>query len=252
MISLSLVDLVAGYSEPVVFANADITADRIGIVGENGGGKSTLLRTLGGVLSPLAGHFHLSASNASYVGHKPATFPGLTVGQCLEYWSRLLAAEREEWSHRARSALESFELLSVLDVDCARLSRGQHQLVSIAVSLASDPEVVLWDEPTSGLDRSRYTTLWTSVERMLASHPADCALMGVIFTTHIVDDLDGAVTLQVREGSASVVSADEATSSGVLAELENGDGSLREPPGGYPAALRRLVDGHEAVPDVRR
>lgn len=251
MISVALVDLVAGYSEPVVSANCDVTADRIGIVGENGGGKSTLLRTLGGVLEPLAGTFDLSVSHASYVGHKPATFPGLTVGQCLEYWSRLLAADRQEWSERARSVLEAFELLLLLDVDCARLSRGQHQLVSLAVSLASDPEVVLCDEPTSGLDRSRYATLWTTVERMLASPPAECALMGVIFTTHVTDDLDGAVVLQVRGGRASVVSADEATSAGVLLELENGDGSLRDGSGTYPAVLRQLVDGHEKTPDVR-
>lgn len=250
MITLSLHELVAGYNEPVVVANGDITAGRIGIVGQNGGGKSTLLRTLGGVLLPLGGEFTLSASRVSYVGHKPATFPGLTVGQCLDYWSRLLAADRTKWSERARSVLESFELLPTLDVDCARLSRGQHQLVSLTVSLASDPEAVLWDEPTAGLDRSRYTTLWTSVERMLDSPPDECALQGVIFTTHIIDDLDGATTLQVCDGVASVVSPEEASGSSPLVDLEHA-GNPGEDAGTYRAAWRRLVQGEETT-DARR
>lgn len=249
MITLSLHDLVAGYDEPVVVANGEITGERIGIVGENGGGKSTLLRTLGGVLSPLGGDFALSASHVSYVGHKPATFPGLTVGRCVEYWSRLLAADPTEWCERARSVLDSFELLPLLDVDCARLSRGQHQLVSLTVSLASNPQIALWDEPTSGLDRSRYATLWTSVERMLALPTDECALSGVIFTTHIVDDLRGAATLQLRDGSASVVSAEDASRSGVVRALEAGPDP---PPEGYRAALRRLVEGEKVITDGGR
>jgi ABC-type multidrug transport system ATPase subunit len=251
MITLSLHDLVAGYDEPVVVANGVLTADRIAIVGENGGGKSTLLRTLGGVLLPLAGTFSISAGRTGYLGHKPATFPGLTVGKCLDYWGRLLAADRTEWSERARSVLSSFELLSILDVDCTRLSRGQHQLVSLTVSLASDPELVLWDEPTSGLDRSRYSTLWTCIERMLASPSTECALRGVIFTTHIIDDLRGAVALQIRDGSATVASTKEISSSGVL-DLERDADTF--PAGGesYQALLRRLADGQKSITDAGR
>jgi ABC-type multidrug transport system ATPase subunit len=157
-----------------------------------------------------------------------------------------------EWCERAHSVLDWFDLLSVLDVDCARLSRGQHQLVSLTVSLASDPEVALWDEPTSGLDRSRYATLWTTVGRMLASPPDECALIGVIFTTHIVDDLDGAATLQVSGGSTSVVSAEDASRSGMVRDLDHAGDPTQEGPGTYRAALRRLVDGQQAVTDGRR
>ena len=252
MITLSLRDLVAGYDEPVVVANGELTADRIGIVGENGGGKSTLLRTLGGVLSPLGGHFALSASRVAYVGHKPATFPGLTVGQCLDYWSRLLAPDRTAWRERAHSVLDSFELLPILDVDCGRLSRGQHQLVSLTVSLATDPEVAIWDEPTSGLDRSRYATLWASIERMLASPPDEWALAGVIFTTHIREDLAGASTLQVGDGAASVVPVQDASSSAVLRNLDDAGNPSPDGGGTYRAALRRLVDGRKAITDGRR
>lgn len=249
MITLTLRDLAVGYDLPIVTAVGEVRGERIAIVGENGSGKTTLLRTLGGVLSPVGGSFHISASKRSYAGHRPATFPGLSVEQCLEYWARLLAADRLAWQERARRVLDWFGMEGLLQAECGRLSRGQHQLVSLTVSLAANPEVVIWDEPTSGLDRSRCATLWQTVEALRTGQPDEWALRGVIFTTHLVDDLVGASVLRVHEGAASPVPREEAYR---WVEALLRDEKARTSPGSYRSALARYRDGERGGADAWR
>lgn len=245
MLSLSLENLTTGYDYPVVRANITVEGRRIALVGDNGSGKSTLLRTIGRVIEPLSGTVRLSYPDVSYLGHRPATFPGLDVEDCFEYWRRIFQIDVGIWRDRVQLLLDRWELASIYGVRCDRLSRGQHLLVSLAVSLAQDPQVVVWDEPTSGLDSTRRPKLWDTVSSLIDDRDDSWRLQGVVFSTHLDDDLSGATVLVIVDGLARLASPDGPFAhrgSRCGADAGTGlDGSGAAESGAYQRALDSII-----------
>lgn len=141
--------------------------DYLGIVGPNGGGKSTLLKVMLGLLKPAEGSVKLFGQpverfkdwyKIGYVPQKTSVeinFP-VTVEEVVtmgRYGKRGLfhfpANEDREKVHQALKQVAIFELRNRQISD---LSGGQQQRVFIARALASEPEVIFLDEPTAGVD----------------------------------------------------------------------------------------------------
>lgn len=142
---------------------------RLGILGPNGGGKTTLLRLMLGLLRPRAGeirilgHSPLEARRQGLIGYVPQRaeietgFP-LSARQVVELgathaspaWRRPSAAQREA----VRRAIEVVGAADIADRPIGKLSGGQTQRVLIARALAAGPRVLLLDEPTVGIDIS--------------------------------------------------------------------------------------------------
>ena len=141
--------------------------ERLGILGPNGGGKSTLLRLLLGELEPTDGEIRVlgvtpgEARAAGQIGYVPQRvtaelgFP-LSVRQVVE---QAVATRVPAWRGIGRAARErvqrSLELVGAADLaekPIGRLSGGQRQRVLIARAVAAQPAVLLLDEPTVGID----------------------------------------------------------------------------------------------------
>lgn len=139
----------------------------VGMIGPNGGGKTTLVKLALGLLRPdegqvrIAGHFpHTGCRKVGYVPqhlHFDRKFPVTAVevvmmGRLdrLKRWSHYGAADREA----ARRAMDEVGLSEVAERPFADLSGGQRQRVLIARALVSDPEILLLDEPTANVDLS--------------------------------------------------------------------------------------------------
>jgi ATP-binding cassette subfamily F protein uup len=124
--------------------------ERIGVVGRNGGGKTTLLRTITGVEQPDAGRVtRRGGIRIAYVdqrGRLPAgTVRQLVVGEAAEH----------EWAGDAaiRTVLTGLGLPAVgLDADVQGLSGGAARRVSLAAALVQQAELLVLDEPTNHLD----------------------------------------------------------------------------------------------------
>jgi ABC-type Mn2+/Zn2+ transport system ATPase subunit len=162
---IALRDVSLGYDGRVVLEHVDLeiaAGEFVALVGPNGGGKSTLLRGMLGLLPPLAGRVEYGFSRATsppgYVPQRDALdpiFPLSTaevvlMGTYAQLGPLHLVGRRQR--RVAATALERVGLTRLADEPFWSLSGGQKQRVLIARALAAEPRVLLLDEPTAGVD----------------------------------------------------------------------------------------------------
>ena len=164
----------------------DITFDEevsaLAIIGPSGGGKSTLLRIIGGLEAPTSGTMAVDGSPVSFdeaslrayratlgfVFQDGGLFHHMTALENVALPLRVVhGASSDEADDRARELLVRLGLEDSLAKRPAQLSGGQKQRVAIARALAARPRLLLLDEPTSALD-PEFTTEVLDVVRNLA------------------------------------------------------------------------------------
>jgi ABC-type Mn2+/Zn2+ transport system ATPase subunit len=190
MTSLLRVDgLAAGYDGPPVIDGVRFelrAGERIGVLGPNGGGKSTLFRVLLGELEPTSG----AVSGAGRFGFVPQTersrldYPVSALDVALmgtlsrvPWWRPTGRAERRA----AQAALGRVALADLADLRFGELSGGQRQRVLVARALVQDAPVLLLDEPFTGVDRPSAEVL----EALLADLAEEGR--GILIATHDLD-----------------------------------------------------------------
>jgi zinc transport system ATP-binding protein len=158
--------LSASYGANIVLENVDFTvneSDFIGVIGPNGGGKTTLLRIILGLVKPLNGSlvFNRSLLNSNSIGYLPqistgdVNFPvtvtdiilsGLMIGKGA--MTRMSASDRE----KARRVIEELGLEGMAKSTLNELSGGQMQRVFLGRAIIGDPRLLLLDEPGNFVD----------------------------------------------------------------------------------------------------
>ncbi|MBC2602026.1 amino acid ABC transporter ATP-binding protein [Puniceicoccus vermicola] len=157
-----------GESEVLRRMSAEISETRVlAVVGPSGGGKSTLLRVLSGLLRPDEGQVLWSGGPMSFREKDLLAYRRRvgTVFQAFNLFPHLSALANitlplvkvhgcspEEARQRAETHLNRFQLLAHAGKKPGALSGGQRQRVAIARAMAIQPELLFFDEPTSALD----------------------------------------------------------------------------------------------------
>ena len=153
--------------------------DFLGIIGPNGGGKTTLLKVILGLVKPSRGTAKVLGDSPEksrrFVGYVPQIslfdrdFP-VTVLEVVLMGrlgkKRLLRKYSEEDKRIAYRALESVEMLELKDKQVGKLSGGQLQRVLLARALAADPKILLLDEPTASIDEPTKTKLYDLLKNL--------------------------------------------------------------------------------------
>jgi len=168
MTIIDIKDLDFAYSGEAVLENVNLSVrqkDFIAIIGPNGGGKTTLLKLMLGLLTPVKGTVRVDGKPpqeaSQCIGYVPQnvhtnlSFPITAIDVVLmgklESKNRLArrsAANRRE----AMAALERMEMEAHADKKIGMLSGGQRQRVFIARALVAQPKLLILDEPTASID----------------------------------------------------------------------------------------------------
>jgi zinc transport system ATP-binding protein len=170
-------DLCFSYSGKEVLHNVDLVVkqgDFIAVVGPNGGGKTTLLKLIVGLLKPTRGAVRLasgkSAKKGLEIGYVPQqidhnlSFPAtaldvVIMGKHLPE-QRLIFRRSRQDREDGLSALEKMGIAEFAERKISDLSGGQRQRVLIARALVTEPELLVLDEPTASIDSRGQTEFY--------------------------------------------------------------------------------------------
>ncbi len=182
-------DIAFGYGHAVVLEKVSLDIedkDYILVIGPNGGGKTTLLKLILGILKPWSGTIALHAKIAGRIGYVPQfsrfnrSFP-ITVSEmvlsgCINGRNYRKPYSRED-RERTAAMLEKVNLYGKRHESIIDLSGGQLQRILIARALVSEPAVLLLDEPTASIDVTSQSTLLTLLDDLNRE-------MAIVVVTH--------------------------------------------------------------------
>lgn len=141
------------YNQVLSDINFDDEITTLAIIGPSGGGKSTILRILAGLIKPTQGDISVIGSHTGFVFQQNGLFKHWTGLQNITIpLEKVHGFTPSEAQHRAEELLDRFGLLQDAYKRPFSLSGGQRQRIAIARAVASRPELLFLDEPTSALD----------------------------------------------------------------------------------------------------
>lgn len=190
--TIYLKDISIGYSAPLVSdIDAELSSgDFICLIGRNGTGKSTLLKTISSLTKPLQGEIQYSEqstkSNVALVLTQVPDLPNTTVFELVSYgripYLNIFSKLREEDIIAVNQAIETVGINRLRDRKFNQLSDGEKQKAMIARAIAQGSEVILLDEPSAFLDYPSKHELMVLLKRLahecgkailLSSHDLD-------------------------------------------------------------------------------
>jgi iron complex transport system ATP-binding protein len=196
-VSLAARDLSYGY--PARTIGRDVTielnaGEALGLLGPNGGGKTTLLKTMLGLLSPQAGSVLLDqrplasislAERARLIAYVPQSHAGTFAFTAFEIvlmgrtaHMGLFGAPSMKDRAVALAMLERLGIAHLAGQPYTMISGGERQLVLVARALAQEPRFIILDEPTASLDFGNQGRVMRQIKTLTGEG------LGVLFTSH--------------------------------------------------------------------
>ncbi|HUZ70883.1 MAG TPA: ATP-binding cassette domain-containing protein [Candidatus Saccharimonadales bacterium] len=172
--------LAAGPARSPVLEGVTLEGRRgeiMALMGPNGGGKTTLLRTLAGLLTPISGIVERAPGRVAFLPQNPMALLHRASVAAEIAWT----VRRDASAHDASDLMADLGLAHLAQRDPRDLSSGERQRAAIAAVLAGSPSIALLDEPTRGMDDGARDALCRVVLRMRAD---GCS---IVLATHDIN-----------------------------------------------------------------
>jgi len=165
----------------------------LGLLGQNGAGKTTAMNILTGCLAPSSGVARVGGYDVMtqprqakrLIGYLPEQAPlydEMTVGAYLRFACELKEVEKNAIPGHVKAVAEKTGLEQELGRKIGNLSKGYRQRVGVAQALCGAPEVIILDEPTSGLDPRQSSELRDLIRALAGEHT-------VLLSSHILSEV---------------------------------------------------------------
>ena len=211
--AISVQSLVHRYGEREALRGVsfDIPEGEVfGLLGPNGGGKTTLFKILATLMPPTAGTVRVfgddvrqrPAAVRRHIGvvfQSPALDDRLTVRENLRHQGHLYGLRGRPLQEAIGRALDAVSVTDRDDDMVAGLSGGLKRRVEVAKALLPEPRLLLLDEPSTGLDPGARRELWESLRRL-----RERAGTTVAMTTHLMDEAAGCDRVAILNAGALV------------------------------------------------
>ena len=169
-----------------------MTGEMYGLLGPNGGGKTTLFRMLCTMLPPTQGTIHLlgkSTSTSAVRAHigvvfqHPSLDARLTVSENLRHQGHLYGIKGRPLSQRIEEVLNMMSLTDRAKDRIEVLSGGLQRRVELCKSLLHHPEILIFDEPCTGLDPGARRRFWDDLDTLRQTYGTT-----LVLTTHFIEE----------------------------------------------------------------
>lgn len=181
--------------------------ETFGLLGSNGSGKTTIIRSLLGVYVPTEGTLTINGKpftvdggvKLGYLPEERGLYKKETVMDTMVYFGKLKGMTTVEAAAWSQQFLERVDLGDKAKTRLDKLSGGQQQKVQLGITIMNDPELLILDEPTKGFDPVNRRLLMTIIEE----HQQKGA--SVIFITHQMDEVERLCDriLLLKDGTAA-------------------------------------------------
>ena len=233
-ILLECKDLLVGYGKalpsmkfPFDFSLA--SGNVVALMGENGCGKSSLLKTFAGLLAPVAGEVSLEgksltewaprerAQEISLVRMSSAVPPRMSVSEFVRLgrspYSGIFDSRTEEDNRIVENSMALLDVANFANRPIAELSDGERSRVFLAEAVAQQVKILLLDEPNAFLDIPRSHALFRLLKKIAVERQ-----MGIVVSTHSVEYAERYCDkiMVVNGGTVKVATAADARKAGLL------------------------------------
>lgn len=205
---LELRSVSKSYGKKEALKDVSLTFDKgfYGLLGPNGAGKSTMMNIITDVLNTTSGEVCYDGvpicklkgkyrEKIAYLPQRVGYYADFTAERTLQYFAMLRGVKKDKVEERIHTVLETVNLLDSRKSKVGTFSGGMKQRMGIAITLVSDPEILIFDEPTVGLDPKERVKFRETVVKLAKEKT-------IILSTHIVSDvesIDGNIIL-IKEG----------------------------------------------------
>ncbi|MBR3199448.1 MAG: ABC transporter ATP-binding protein [Bacilli bacterium] len=181
----------------------------VGFLGQNGAGKTTIMKLITGILAPNEGEIiindeKISNKSKKLIGYMPENIPlydTLTVKEFITFMAELKEIKRAERKIEVDKIISDLNLKSVENILIKNISRGFKQRVSLAGALIGNPEIILLDEPTVGLDPKQIIEIRNLIKSLKGKHT-------VLLSSHILSEVNQICEKVIIINNGKIVAVD--------------------------------------------
>ena len=166
----------------------------VGLVGENGSGKSVLMKVIVGLLARDGGEVELTGT-LGYCPQEPLLWDKLTVEEHFSLFAEAYELGRNEAAAAEQGLLDELEFARYRGYRVEELSGGTRQKLNLALALMHEPALLLLDEPYAGFDWETYLRFWGMAETRRARG------MAILVVSHLLTERERLTRLySLRDG----------------------------------------------------